>query len=890
MQFAYRVAGMLAIAAGLTMLACQGTPPGGASGGAAPEAWSGSYAFTLDRQSAIEQMAKPPVFDWRYGRLATREADELRRTVTTGGERAYGLKALATVSNPLTTASPFGVATGGTTGAVSTASAYHYLTDRAHWLTDAGYLVSALIPPSGGGTPTAGQTRSFLIKNKAGTVTQTFKNTSLTLSNDGKRVYAVSTLGTFLVVDAATGVTKEEYSLGRNDAITGTTAGAGLPPGAMPAPFIDSVASRPDGQTETVYVVGNSGNTASSASTLYRFVINQAAGAANPTMVLAQSYDLGCSANGTTVSGVRANPVVIGGRAVIGVWVRHLTTPSLSTGRVIYFDTNCRGATAATVTGFAHVAGSPFGVPAPVWAAPAVDVDNSLVPYYAFVPGSYQVTAVALRTGVIGNSAPLLVDKSYAPTVGVASASIVPPQSLNNYPYDATAAVFKTLAPTAAPTGRCAITVSGDATALSPPPAAGPFNTTTRDYDDFYTYAIINYGNKAPYPSPKPAYAYAMFKYDYADTFYGSEPEPRGVSHVRVRLWANIDSNAPPSAGKTPDPTIAGVNAWKVSNQLSTGATWAPNTITDANRPKFINGSPFSWDNLTGTNADVHLPNKLVIDTTPVRSNHVAAGNKFDDNTNPYAWLADGLVTEGQPATFAFYTENDGQGGKNPGKPFQVGAPRFDGLGKTNPPQLELELSSTGLANPTMLCPVAIDSYLMQIFAVNTNALYSISYQNASNVNAYNDADIPTMLLNMSDNQKMFYALTPLGSNAAGEGGSNGPIYTLAAGTPNKKYVGNLTAPLLTGSAIYVQDVFKNTSDAYSRTTLAQFTYGATPNPAVLGSGSAPVRNATWISLSAAGADAVAGPTYMSYDFESTRLFTSTWSPAGTGRLWVLNR
>ena len=88
-----------------------------------------------------------------------------------------------------------------------------------------------------------------------------------------------------------------------------------------------------------------------------------------------------------------------------------------------------------------------------------------------------------------------------------------------------------------------------------------------------------------------------------------------------------------------------------------------------------------------------------------------------------------------------------------------------------------MELSAAGLFSPAMTVPVTIDAWTQQVYAVNTNALYRLSYQSFTytGANQYNVACVQECLSNFADDQKAFYALTALGSNA-----SYGPTFSSA--------------------------------------------------------------------------------------------------------------
>lgn len=859
-----------AIVVSAALASCQSSAPAAMS-----PADPGAAAFVLDRAAAIERLADPPSLDWSVGRLNTRDVAVRQREL---GEKAprYSLAALATktstLSNDTNAATGF-PGSGG--GAISSAPAFHYLTDKAFWLTDSGYLLSKTVPSSGDGTPTASTGAAWQIKDMGGT-NQTFKNSSISMSNDGKRIYLCSLQGNFLVIDAATGATIFSHAMGENTSITETGGGASLPPDTCPAPFVDPLASLPTGRSETVYAVGNNGNGTSNTTTLFRFEVRyNPAAAPTTTATLAQSYDLGLNYVAPYLEGVRTSPIVIAGRAILGSWKRHNTTASLDIGSVLYYDTQVRTGTTAVVAGAVQI--SKTGVPNPVWAPLAVDVDDSFVPFISFVSGSYQVTGVDVNGGTLGNSPPLLIDKKTVPTedAQVPPQTISPASSLSNYPYDSTGIQKKIIYPVQSPAGTYSAAVVSE-TAKSLYDDAGKNLGITVDNSRFFSYSTQN-GADSPQVA---AFGYVMFQYTTADRFVGVETTPRTVNKIRVRLDNTVNSNCGCVGKGSVDSNVAGMHGWAVENTLPVaGTTWTVGTIAPTDRPAFANGDAFTF---TNASKGMHNGEKLVPDTASYNN---ANANSFTATKNPYDWLADGLIAENVAQTFAFYDDNTQDGAsKNPGKPFNVGTPYFTGGSgaASKRPQLELELSGSGLGNPNMLVPVTIDSYTMQIFAVNTNALYRICYEPFVTT-GYTALSIPERFVSMADTQKTFYAHTFLGSNA-----SYGPIFTHAT-APTKRYVSNYSAPLLTGTRVYVMDNWFDTAGLGTRTSLNEFTVGTNPT-VTLGTGTAPALSAS-IDLTAANADAKAGASYMLYDFESTRLIGATYSPGTTsGRAWIFNR
>ncbi len=877
-----------------SLVACQAAPVALQTADVHPFA-----SFTVDRQAVLENMAHPPVQDWTYQRLTTAEADRIRHN-TPIKPPSFGIQALGYKTSFSTT----------TNGKLTSSPAYDWKKNRSYALTNDGILLRYQHDASGNPTLIEAQQVTTDALNDDGSpiggggVAQTFSHTSITMSFNGKRAYVVSQEGNFIAIDVNTGDTLDSYNIGRNTAFTSTTLNYNIggtldftgPEPTMPAPWIDALASRTDGTLDTVYILGNSG-TAGSTNTvkLFRFTIGQDQSiTTDETFTLSDSYTLPSIINaGAVHEGVRAAPIVLGGKAVIGTWVQDSTTTTTADfGRVYYYDTKCTTATVGSTTGMGpgNVT-APISLSAPVWATPAVDVDNSFVPYYAFVPVASSIAMIHLPTSQIGQSVSLLVDQQTPPTtytysygkpVVTVTDPIVPPQSLNNYPYN-DSTVEKTIYPdnTVGGTGTpCSVTLSDDnATNLR------PSYTVNKTNDSFFSFRTYDADTDAePF---KGQYAYVKFTLDAANLTITGEPTPRALISSSVRLHCSVASN---SAGAGGYPAFEG---WVVKSEKNdgSGVDWDYDTITPNNRPTFFDGDAFDTAGDYSTsplgNGD-HDADKLI---PSIVNNGTASTFQSTAGGLEYDWYTTGKIPENETRTFAFYDDLDHESSTSHdnGKPHNAGCPKFTngGTGENKRPKLILELSSRGAPAPAMCIPVTIDSLYQQIWAVNTNAIYRVSYQTFTAAQ-YSAASIAESMASLADPTKTFYNMTSIGADAA-----DGPLFA-ATGSPNTRFVGNRTAPLLTNGGVYVMDNDLDSSGRSIKTTLRKFGFGTIPT--TTSDGTFPPVVSTLDITSGAGtvfADAACGTPYMVFEPNEARLYVGTFHPTAAspnnGRLWAFN-
>jgi hypothetical protein len=740
----------------------------------------------IDRQALLSEMAHPATTDWSDSRLSSPELERLRLApVSEARQKAMAdtqrqLQALTNAYNASSTT--FG-GVAGAAGRVSSAPAYSFWTNEGYWLTESGWLLKRNM---GNGAVTA-----FRINNAA--PGDTFVNTSLTISNDGLRAYAVSTQGRFYAVRTSDG----SHVMGSPFAMGG--ASASVPTSA--APFIDPLASRDDGQIETIYAVNHSG-------TLFRFYMHALHNApANWTVSVPQSYTLPANSTAPYTELFRGAPVVIGGRLVIGTWRRHATDSFMDAGTLIYFNTGINGLPAsATATGTGTLVRS-VGLPSPVWCSPALEFDDFLNPTYAFVPTGYVVTMVELATGQQVQSVPLLAPAT-TPVSGTMS-SLTYSGGVVATPVSVT------------PVANGTVTVTNNASRTV------PTTNAATDPNLLVPTFIYDGSNNTPF------WAYLKFMVTSAHVTVNNTA--RAIIDAKVRLRVNSPSNQ--NGNQNPDP----VQIFRVGNTLSTGTTsWSSANVTPANRPAFESGSAFTHANLNSHSA-VELDNY---------------GQNSFSNNGTYDFGARGLVTApNQEYSFGMaHTELPwANTAPNNGQPFKTSAPRF--FGGTSPTLL-LTLSTNGLTTPTMATPVTIDSLNNRIYAVNTNALYAISYAGT----LFSDR-----VAAFSDSTRTYFSLTSLGRS-----GAAGP-------TASGAFVANVTAPLFTGTNIYVADHHPGANTA----TVNRFTPGLPPT-----------LNADVVTLSGT-TDGRRPSSYMAYDFIGSRLYLGTHNPdpavtTNNGRAWVL--
>lgn len=352
-------------------------------------------SFSLDRRPLPELLVRPKSSNWASNLIAGKALSEAQRALGATAPGAADRALQAAVSNQVDLPS---IAFGGSasTGSISSAPTYFYGDGTAYWLTDTGWVLRR---------NAAGVANAFKVPG-----TDTFPNTALVISNDGKRLYLHSREGNFYALNASTGahISGSPIALGGNSALVGFS----------PPPAIDALASLPSGESETLYVVSNTG-------ILARIFSNRTAG----TVAHQQSFALPLVNTAPYTELVRSGPTVLDGRVVVSVWRRHATTNTLDQGAIIDYNAKA-GASVRRVD-----------LAAPAWAPPAVEYDFNVFPYtplLAFVPTGASATMVNLTTGETARSVPLVVDNT-TPVSG----------NLNGYAYSAAGISTVTVTPTA---------------------------------------------------------------------------------------------------------------------------------------------------------------------------------------------------------------------------------------------------------------------------------------------------------------------------------------------------------------------------------------------------------------------------------------------------------
>lgn len=738
----------------------------------APPSTPAGGSFALDRAAQLEAMARPGSLDWTYNRLASRVTDTLRAAdprPSAGGERSL-------LAMPQVFSSSTAAYNGSTsTGRVSSATAYDWRKRQALWLTDDGWLLRY-----GMSTGAMAQVRI--------STTDTFANTAITLSADTKRAYICSAQGKFYVIDTATltHLGASPYTLG------GANANAPM----IPAPWVDVLAGHPTGLIESVYALGNDGK-------LHRFHVAAPASGA-PTITKPNPYQLPVATSGSYTEIFTASPIVVRGVAYIGTYRRHATNSTLHLGNLYVYDTGCATATTADTAGANQLT---VALDGPVWAAPAIEFDDNLVPRLAFVPTGYTVTMIDLATGTRGDSPPLIVNQ----TVPVSG-------SMLNYPYGTTG--VSNLDKNWSTNGL--ITISDDQTVDVP--TSGNWFDKDRV---FATFAIDG-------DDPTPIWAY--LKFDVAQTDLVVSGTERAIIDAKIELKCNSSSNATGNLNPAPDP----LRAFIVSNNLSTGAAWTNTNMTPATRPEFADGVPFTHGNLASHSAS-ELGN---------------AGNSFQ-NGQKYTWSAKGLVPGVGTYSFGFahpelpYANT----ANNNGQPFKTSAPRFDGSDKA---LLRITRSGEGFSTPTMANAVTIDSLARRIYVLNTNCLFSVSYETPTY-----EAGTPWSAEAFAERRAYFnspastyFHLTRLGQDLDSPG-SAGPVSLV----PSKQYVANAAAPLYDGTSIWVMD----NHPGYNRTAITKFTTGTPPT------------QTDYTLLTDTGGEVKKPSTYLTYDWGGSKLLFGTY-------------
>ncbi|HEY9720380.1 MAG TPA: hypothetical protein V6D47_00075, partial [Oscillatoriaceae cyanobacterium] len=617
-------------------------------------------------------------------------------------------------------ASSVNFATTSSTGHITGSPAYG--DNLAVWLTEKGWVIEY--------NTSTGTKKAFQISS-----TDNFTGCQPAMSFDCRRLYVCSLNGKFYAVDLATGTNLS----GTPYAIGGTNASVA----AAPPPFIDPLASRPDGQQETVYALTQTG-------TLYRFSVNDPFGAVQGapnagTVTMSQSYAIPRDNTAPYTEYFRAGPVVIDGKAVITSWRSNSTNSAYDNGNCIYYDTGVRSYNPGNTTGMLLTKTT---VSAPVWAPPSVEFDTTggaATPVYAFFPTGHTATMVDLASTNSTQSCPLLVDNT-SRTSG-AMFPLTYSLTKNTASISATSSACLSVADSAAETG------------------------LPNGWKD-----LSNLEGCAAYSGddPTPIYGYVQFTIQPSDLSNGTGGYyPIVASSVDLRCSSGSNTKG----NLNTDP----LEVFEVSNNLSTGGAWTNTTVTPANRPTFPDGNAFNLAN--STNESAYATFSL-------------QGSSYKKNST-YSWAADALVNAVGTYSFGLvhpelpYVNTSAK----KGQPFKDSAPYFNA---GTSPTLTLYLSSKSLSTPTMTTPLTIDSLNKRVYAVNTNTLYLLSYASAT----YDSASDPFVAASLSERLASFssvfgtyFCMTSLGQNS-----SAGPV-------SGSTYVANLCAPMLsTNGDIYVLD------------------------------------------------------------------------------------
>lgn len=342
----------------------------------------------------------------------------------------------------------------------------------------------------------------------------------------------------------------------------------------------------------------------------------------------------------------------------------------------------------------------------------------------------------------------------------------------------------------------------------------------------------------------------AKFDIAQADLVVGGTE--RAIIDAKVELRCNSSSNSNGNLNPAPDP----LRSFVVNNNLSTGAAWTDANMTPANRPPFTDNAAFNHANLNGHSAS-ELGN---------------AGNSFQ-NGQRYTWSAKGLVSTVGTYSFGYahpelpYVNS----APNNGQPFKTSAPRFDGSDKV---VLRITRSGEGFSTPTMSNAVTIDSTNRRIYVLNTNCLYSVSYESPTY-----EAATPWDVTAFGERKAYFnspastyFHLTRLGQDLDSPG-SAGPLSTV----PSKQYVANVAAPLYDGSKIWVMD----NHPAYNRTAITKFTPGTPPV------------QADFSLLADTGGEVKKPSSYLTYDWDGSKVIFGTFDSTAAstkGRVHVYTR
>lgn len=661
------------LVSGLCALALLG---GCAAPAAVPSAIPG---FSLSLDEATRSLAAPETHQWSTGLVTSEQlqalGEDLRRAPAT--RRIQTMSFNSAAINQLSAAP--GDFNSAASGRISSAPSYHFKTKRCHWLTENGWLLTF--------NTLTGAKQAVLV----GQGGDTFPTTAISLTSDGKRAYFVSLNGRLYAVDTETGA----HISGSPFAMGGANA-ANVPFGT--APFIDPLTSVVAGSAETVYAVNATG-------TLFRFV------RAGSALVKAQEYNLASNTGGFTEY-FRSSPVVLGGKAVVTTWRRSGTTNRADDeGALLLLDTQCRTITSNTV---APGTLTRFAVPDPIWAPPAVDVDNQLKPTLAFFPAGSGITMVDMLNWRSAQSVPLAVDNK-AVTSG----------SLANYAY--TASGLGTITKT--PATDAAAVVKQNNT-VSTAGMYGAKQVSTADANQVYGY----------------------MKFSLRDTDVTTTGNVlRVVADARLDMRCTTSSNhhglynpPPPRLFRTHNLTAGGL-----------GAAWTSALLPFATRPPHMDGVAFDQ---TAANLTARSSWELTRTGTSI----------FQEGWD-YSWQARGLVTTpNQDVTIGMVHTQLHETPSLTGATMGLTTPRFVGAEGTSAtaPRLVLTLSNAGFSSPTLSPPVSIDARNRQIFVASTNGLFKVSYASATNNWVESAA-------NFADDNRTTYALTRLGrdGDAVGQAG-----------------------------------------------------------------------------------------------------------------------
>ncbi|MFN3431925.1 MAG: hypothetical protein ACK46X_18495, partial [Candidatus Sericytochromatia bacterium] len=669
-RFARRLAG-LSIAASL------------AAGCAMPAGPMPAPHLGLDMAEGLERLANSPTRQWSSDLVANAEVQRQRA-------RLRGTDADRRVQSvtPNWSLPSAGFAGTGASGRISSAPSYFYLSKTCFWITESGWLLKYNTATN---TPSA-----VLIPGG-----DTFPNTSLTISNDGRRAYAVSAQGRFHAIDTATGA----HVSGSPVAMGGTSPNVsfGSPP------FIDPLVSRPDGQEETIYTVTHSG-------VLHRFVLRNGGGI--PSLTVPQTYALPVVNTAAHTEICRSAPVVLGGRVAVATWRRSTAMPynhAADTGAFIYYDTQVRSTTTATTAG---VSVRRVDVAWPLWAPPALDVDDYLTPTLAFLPAGTGAIMIDVATGNVAQSVPLAVDSRTNVSGSMAA-----------YAYG----------------------TSGTSSVTKYPAAAG---AATLNQSGAVDTANVLAARQVSTANTNQVFGYLKFAVADADVTIANALKV--VTDARLVMRCNASSNYMGLYNPTP------LRAFRVHNNMAAGlgAVWNAGNLAFASRPSHMDGAAFDQNT-------ANLGAQSRWELAPHTTNVYVSGND-------YAWPARGKIgSPNQEVSIGLVHTQLLQSPSLFGGILGSAAPRFlGGTTDANRPRLQLTLSNAGFTNPTTSAPVSTDSLNQQVFLSNTNALFKLSYAGAASAWVQRAASFESA-------DQTFFALTRLGQDTDSAGNA-GPLHGTA--------------------------------------------------------------------------------------------------------------